>query len=411
MLLAAAFSVKTASAEGAVSLPVGSYVRTGAVSNPRASDYLNLRALPSVGAASLAQYRNSERVEVWGALGEWSLVRVLRDNRTGYMMSAYLKMDTPDPVAPVLPVDPVEPGIEGGYVATTNGGRLNLRESPSLASRSLGLYYVGVKVRVLSYLNEVWARVSVGEGEGIQYGYMQRQYIYTFTDTNRGKVPENTYMQPSFIRPLDNWPLYGQPSDTAAIIGRYSAIQPIEVLGVGAGTGQRWWHVRFPGDSVNPAQTGFIPADDESLLAHKVMAVKAPGPSYALNLRDHPSYDGVILGRVYNGASVTVFEEYSAPSWAFVCVGIPGRGTVYGYMRNDLIQMDKTQVADRRPVKTMRSGLSVPMLAEPNAQAQALALYKSDGRALTVIGVYGGYTQVFDEQTGLSGFFENSHLN
>ncbi|MDR0397435.1 MAG: hypothetical protein LBH66_09065 [Oscillospiraceae bacterium] len=407
VILAAAFSSGAASAQSAFSLPIGSYVQTGEVSNPRASDHLNLRALPSVSAASMAQYRTGERVEVWGTLGDWSLVRVPRDNRTGYMMTAFLKMDTS---APAEPTQPVKPYVEEGFVSTSNGGRLNLRETPSLASRSLGLYYNGVSVKILAYLSEVWAQVAIGDGEAVQYGYMQRQFIYTYSESNRGKPAYNAYMAPSFIRPIDDWPLYDQPSDTARIISRRRAIDPVEVLGVGAGRNGRWWHVRFPGDSASPAQTGFIPEDDDNLLNYMVMAVNAPGPSYALNLRAYPGYDGAITGKVYNGVSVTVLNVDAPNDWRYVCVGTPGRGTVYGYMRNDLLVLDKTQTRDRRPVKTLRNGLSVPMLSGPNAAEQSLALYKADGRALAVIGVYGDYTQVYDEQTGLTGFFETRYL-
>jgi uncharacterized protein YgiM (DUF1202 family) len=403
MVLAAMLSGQAALASDAVNLPIGSYVRTGTVNNPKASDYLNLRALPSVGAVSLAQYRTGERVEVWGTLGDWSLVRVIRDDRTGYMMSAYLNMDA-------AAAQPVEQGIEDALIATSNGGRLNLRETPSQASRSLGLYYNGVTVRVLAYLSEEWAQVSIGEGQGAQYGYMQRQYLYTNNEaTNRGKTSAVSGIPPSFIRPLDDWPLYSRPSDSAAVIARYYAIQPTEVLAVSAGTNGRWWHVRFPGDGANPPTTGFIPADDDSLLNHLVLAVNAPGPSYTLNLRNYPGYDSEVIGKVYNGALVTVLDSRDS-TWKYVCVGIPGRGTVYGYMMNDMLVWAKNEVKDRRPTASLRSGLSVPMLAEPSAQADSLALYKADGREFTTLGVYGGFTQVYDWQTGLSGFFESGYL-
>ncbi|GHU65112.1 hypothetical protein FACS1894184_00260 [Clostridia bacterium] len=397
-------SAQTALAESAINLPMGSYITTGTVSNPKAGEYLNLRALPSMGAAALAQYKSGERVEVWGKMGDWSLVRVLSDNRTGYMMTAFLTMDVP------APVHPVKPGIEDAWVSTTNGGRLNLRETPAQASRSLGLYYNGVLVRVLSYVSDVWAQVSIGEGEGTQYGYMQRQYLLTYNeDTNRGVPADNTYTIPSFVRPMDSWPMYAQPSDGAQILSRYSPIQPVEVLAIGAGVNERWWHVRFPGDGVNSTLYGFIPADDESLLNHQALAVNAPGPSYTLNLRNQPSYDGAIVGQVYNGSLVTALDN-TVPNWTYVCVGIPGRGTVYGYMVSDLLVMSKTEVRDRRPVKTLRDGASVPMVSGLDAQAETLALYKADGRQFTVLGVYGKTTQVYDWQMGLSGFFETRYL-
>ncbi|MCL1963828.1 MAG: SH3 domain-containing protein [Firmicutes bacterium] len=77
------------------------------VNNPNPADRLNLRASPSVEAASLGKYYNGTVVEILLGNGAWCKVRVDVDGKIGYMMRKYL-------VEHYLLKDPPMPG-GGGY--------------------------------------------------------------------------------------------------------------------------------------------------------------------------------------------------------------------------------------------------------------------------------------------------------
>lgn len=60
------------------------------------------------------------------------------------------------------------------YINTrTSSGQLNLRKSASVSSKSLGVFYTGTPVTVLSYTRDGWANVRIGQTEG----YMDADYL------------------------------------------------------------------------------------------------------------------------------------------------------------------------------------------------------------------------------------------
>ena len=137
------------------------------VNNPRSTQVLNLRETPSQSSRSLGQYRNGTQVRVVSYGSTWCEVYV--GTRHGYMMTRYLSFDgnyTP-------PTSPSTPSYTVAYVNNPRPTQvLNLRESPSQSSRSLGQYYNGTQVRVVSY-GSTWCEVYVGT----RHGYMMTRYL------------------------------------------------------------------------------------------------------------------------------------------------------------------------------------------------------------------------------------------
>ena len=69
------------------------------------------------------------------------------------------------------------------YINTrTSGGQLNLRKSASVSSKSLGVFYTGTPVTVLSYTRDGWANVRIGQTEG----YMDADYLTAGKPTQYG---------------------------------------------------------------------------------------------------------------------------------------------------------------------------------------------------------------------------------
>lgn len=142
---------------------------------------LNLRVRGSSSAAVIASYPSGTRVRVLAYGDYWCHVRV--GSVEGYMSTRFLSFDSGSG------------GSGTGSAATGNAFRavvnnpggsqyLNLRQEPSVDSRSLGQYYNGTTVAVYGVGKE-WHRVSVG---GVS-GYMSAQFV-SFIDS--GATPNKT---------------------------------------------------------------------------------------------------------------------------------------------------------------------------------------------------------------------------
>lgn len=69
------------------------------------------------------------------------------------------------------------------YINTRSaGGQLHLRKSASVSAKSLGLFYTGTPVTVLSYTRDGWAHVRIGQTEG----YMDADYLASLKPTQYG---------------------------------------------------------------------------------------------------------------------------------------------------------------------------------------------------------------------------------
>lgn len=146
----------------------------------------NLRRGPSSEARITGQYAGGTVVTVLGLTQDgWYHVAV--DGQTGFMDGSLTslrltwdQMDSDDPA--------VSDGISTGgvtmYVATSGGSRLNLRERDSASSASLGRFYAGTEVTVLSYTRTGWAYVQIG----CMTGYMDMGYLSSVAQASYGET-------------------------------------------------------------------------------------------------------------------------------------------------------------------------------------------------------------------------------
>jgi uncharacterized protein YgiM (DUF1202 family) len=140
-------------------VPAGSFsgsLDTAVVNNPNSNDRLHLRVSRSVTATSLGKYYNGTKVTVLAHPPEpgWAKVRV--GNTEGYMMDQYLAFGTEaDGVRDMRPT------------VRVTGGKVNLREAPSLNAKSLGQYSNGTEMKVWGICGE-WLHVA----NGVKSGYM-----------------------------------------------------------------------------------------------------------------------------------------------------------------------------------------------------------------------------------------------
>lgn len=131
--------------------------------------------------------------------------------------------------------------------------RLNLRQSPSRSSQSLGMYMNGVVVEVLSDDGGDWLAVRVGSGAGSRTGYMMRDFL---SETDMGRiVPAMVQTEVQVTGQMETQGVYGYAADGSAVeIARLWAGMPVTVLGLS----DQEAHIQFGGVTafIDPAAVG-----------------------------------------------------------------------------------------------------------------------------------------------------------
>lgn len=164
----------------------------------------NLRSGPSTEHSRLSWYDAGTQVTVMGIRADgW--YHVLVGSISGYMSESVLSgafpwqygTDSDDP----LLHDNMADGSATMYINTrSSGGQLNLRRDASTSSKSLGLFYTGTPVTILSYTRTGWAYVRIGHIEG----YMDADYLTTAkpTQLGQGRVIRNSQADGLNLRSL-----------------------------------------------------------------------------------------------------------------------------------------------------------------------------------------------------------------
>lgn len=143
----------------------------------------NLRAEPSADASRLGWYADGTVVTVLGVRADgW--YHVLVDEQTGFIAEELLSGRFPYDYG----MDSDHPDLsESSAVFYINmrsaKGRLNLRKSASTSAKSLGLFYTGTPLTVLSYTRTGWVYVRIGQMEG----YVDADYLTETKPTRYGE--------------------------------------------------------------------------------------------------------------------------------------------------------------------------------------------------------------------------------
>lgn len=241
--------------------------------------------------------------------------------------------------------------------------RLNLRAAPRQNAVSLGKYYNGTPVYLLDAPQNGYAHVLIS-GDSPE-GYMDTRYL------------SETYVEPTFpsltVRNGSGTGvnLREQPSRTAEILATYPNGTRLSVLGV---RDDGWLHITHEGynafvlaDLLTPSlsfhKTDALPVSTQvtgptvQVSLSSLAVVNNPNPLDRLNLRGAPNGDGVVLGKYFNGAIVTLLER-AENGWFFV--SISGK---QGYMQGSYLEQSGN------PVKSAMLSVSV---------AEKTALYETE---------------------------------
>lgn len=143
----------------------------------------NLRTEPSTDAGRLGWYADGTAVTVLGVRADgW--YHVLVDEQAGYIAEELLSGRFPYDYG----MDSDSPSLSESSAAfyinmRSATGRLNLRKSASTSAKSLGLFYTGTPLTVLSYTRTGWAYVRIGQMEG----YVDADYLTATRPTRYGE--------------------------------------------------------------------------------------------------------------------------------------------------------------------------------------------------------------------------------
>lgn len=261
------------------------YARIATVSNPKPTQFLNLRKEPSYSAQVLGIYYNGVPALVLGESGGWYRVSV--DGTVGYFRGEYLKVDT------MIGSDDI------ATIVTPNNTGLNLRTGPGMKYPSIRQFKGGRYVMVLNRGNGWW-KVSI---DGYQ-GYMSTDFLKEGILQNGGSggsAPKEPYAVVKNPKPTQVLYLRESPSLSGKVLGQYKNGTRVTVLEQGS----EWSHVTVDATG----KTGFMMSSYltfYNLPKAPTMTVTHPNRSF-VNLRSAPSLTGTqVLARVSHGEKVEV---------------------------------------------------------------------------------------------------------
>lgn len=145
-----------------------------------------LRSGPGTDGRRLGWFSKGQAVTVLGVRSDgWYHVQV--DEQVGYMAESVLTGNFPFGYG----MDSDNPAIHSNtdqtsvfYINTRSSGSLHLRKSASSTSSSLGQFYTGTALSIISYTRNGWAYVRIGQTEG----YMDASYLTSTCPTQIGKA-------------------------------------------------------------------------------------------------------------------------------------------------------------------------------------------------------------------------------
>ena len=273
------------------------------VNNPDPHDRLNLRTKPSQYASSLGKYYNGTYLNVLDVERDgWVKVRVF--DLEGYMLAKFL-----------VSSDQLQFGaatVPTVTIRNSGGLGLNLRETQSMSSASLGLYRNGSTVRVFG-VSETWCHVQTEDGN---VGFMLRERLSpvlefqknsnTNTSINSGmSQPVNNRAVVNNPNSVDRLNLRTMPSQSAPTLGKYYSGTTVEVLGSDQ---NGWTKVRIHSLEGYMMTQYLTFGQDQFAVGYAMPSVKIKNMNgTGLNLRQEQSMSSASLGLYRNGSTVRVF--------------------------------------------------------------------------------------------------------
>ena len=369
--------------------------------------YGTLYKAPSTSAEFVCYIPKYATVDVLEYTGGWARVRYTSGSNsyTGYILQSSLSTYSPAPTA----APTWQPVLSYGYVKTTNGGGLNLREYASTAARRITTIPNNSRVEILSY-GGTWSQVRYN---GLA-GYVMTKYLVVnpVTPTQQpglvlqGYARVNTYNYGSLN-------MRDAAYSTANIVTTIPYNAQVEVYSYGA----TWSYVRYNGlfgyvmtayltFSYTPAPTA-TPAPTSapiSVIGYAYVSTTSGG----LNMREYASTAARILMVIPRYARVELLTQGS--TWCYVrYMG------VYGYVMTRYLSTGYSPLPTAAPtsstgtwatVATQSGGLNIREASYVGAKILTVA-----PKGATVTVVEHGTTWSRITYNGVTGYAMTGFLN
>ena len=302
--------------------------------------------------------------------------------------------------------------IASGTIAVVNNpvasDRLNLRTYPSQDAPTLGKYYNGTYLEVLSNPKDGWVKVRIFGLEG----YMMTKYLAYPNQLQAGAATVPSVKIQNLGGTGLN--LRKAQSTNSASFGLYLNGSTVRVFGVS----ETWCHVQTEDGNV-----GFMLRERLSpVLAYQKSAhtnngtsqtnkgsatVNNPNSIDRLNLRTQPSQNAPTLGKYYNGTTVEVLSG-DQNGWTKVRVH-----TLEGYMMTRYLAFGQDQFAVGYAMPSVKienpNGTGLNLRQRQSTSSASLGLYKN-GATVRVFGVSETWCHVQTED-GYVGFMLRKGLS
>lgn len=181
--------------------------------------------------------------------------------------------------------------------ALVRGGKLNLRETPSLSAKVLGQFPTGTLVEIVESGDE-WHKVEVSG----KAGYMMAKFLNTGLNEQTATVRTNTGIGLN---------LREEPGTDGAIITSVKNGGTVTVLQKGS----NWSRVSVEGTegfmSTKYLNFGTQSTQPSQPSTGKIAVVNNPKDTQVLNLRQSASLDAKVLDYYRNGVQVTILKAGS----------------------------------------------------------------------------------------------------
>ena len=199
--------------------------------------------------------------------------------------------------AAALALSSVSALAESADSALVQGGRLNLRETPTLAAKVLGQFPTGTLVEIVEHGDE-WHKVEVNG----KAGYMMSKFLNTAEKEQTATVRTNTGIGLN---------LRTEPGTDGAILTSVQNGGQVTVLQKGA----NWSRVSVEGTEgfMATQYLRFGSQTTQQPSTGKIAVVNNPRDTQVLNLRQSASLDAKVLDYYRNGVKVTILK--SGTTW------------------------------------------------------------------------------------------------
>lgn len=274
-----------------------------------ASSSWKMFKLPSINA-SYDTYGSGESIRLMGFTDTMWHIAIMRDGeiyRTGFV--------------------PANSNFRQSQMAVINNpnakDRLHLRTDHDSAAKSLGKYYNGVAVQVLSYAGGDWAKVRIGSAEG----YMMTGYLAFGNDAQKVKSAI-----PTVRLTTDKVNLRETASLNGRALGQYALGTSVKVWGIG----ETWLHVEVAGKSgyMLASMLAAVPGEGPGNTAPPVNGRAAKLKADA-NFRESSGYTGTVLAYLGKGTRMTVQSQ--SGDWYYVRIGTTD---AYGWILKSLVSLE-----------------------------------------------------------------------